>query len=254
VRGCFVTGTGTGVGKTAVAAAIVAALRDRAVSVQALKPVITGLDERAHPEWPHDHELLARIAGCSPEAVALATYGPPVSPHLAERLAGRRIDPSVLRGAIRDAGSRADALVVEGVGGLLVPLTDGYSVCDLVREVSLPLVVAASPGLGTINHTLLTLEAARTRGLAIAGVVLTPWPAAPGAVELSNRETISRLGDVAVALLPYIGRATPELFCEAGRLLPIDEWFGWISGGPRHPVRTATRSAMRSGPRPQPHG
>jgi dethiobiotin synthetase len=226
LRGCFVTGTGTGVGKTVLAAAIVAALRARAVSVRALKPVISGLDEPASPEWPHDHELLARISGCSPDEVAFAAYGPPVSPHLAAELSGHPIDPAALLRAIRAAGARADALVVEGVGGLLVPLTDDYSVRDLAADVGLPLVIASSPSLGTINHTLLSIEAARARGLAIAGVVLTPWPQAPSAVERSNRETISRHGRVAVATLPQIREATPELLSAAGNLLPLDEWLG----------------------------
>jgi dethiobiotin synthetase len=224
LRGCFVTGTGTGVGKTMLAAAIVAALRARGESVAALKPVLTGLDEPARAGWPHDHELLARIAQCAPEEVALATYGPAVSPHLAAELSGLPIDPRELRDAIESAAARADALVVEGVGGLLVPLTDDYDVRDLAFDTGLPLVVAAPPGLGTINHTLLTLEAARARRIEVAGVVLTPWPEAPSAVEISNRMTIERIGEVVVSTLPYVGEATPELLTAAGRLLPIDAW------------------------------
>ncbi len=86
MRGCFVTGTDTGVGKTVVAAAIVAALREHGVAVRALKPVITGLDEPPHPVWPPDHELLASAAGCAVDEVTLTGYGPPVSPHLAAEL------------------------------------------------------------------------------------------------------------------------------------------------------------------------
>jgi dethiobiotin synthetase len=226
LRGCFVTGTGTGVGKTVVAAAIVAALRARGTAVRVLKPVITGLDETARPEWPHDHELLASVAGCSPDEVAVVAYAPPVSPHLAQALSGRSIVPSELRAAIQEAAGRAEVLVIEGVGGLLVPLTGDYCIADLASDAGLPLVIAAQPGLGTINHTLLTLEAARARGLEIAGVVLTPWPDAPGTVELSNRETIARLGDVTVSILPFIAKAAPELLAAAGRLLPIEALVG----------------------------
>ena len=87
------TGTDTGVGKTVLTAAVVASLRARGVAVRVLKPVITGLDEPARPTiWPHDHELLARVAGCTPEEVVLSSYGPPVSPHLAAELAGRGLD------------------------------------------------------------------------------------------------------------------------------------------------------------------
>jgi dethiobiotin synthetase len=224
LRGCFVTGTDTGVGKTVLAAAIVAALRARRLAVRALKPVITGLDEPAEPGWPHDHELLASVAGCAPSAVTVMSFGPAVSPHLAEQLSGRTIDPSVLRRAVRSTSGPDEILVVEGVGGLLVPITAGYAVRDLARDAGLPLVIAARPGLGTINHTLLTLEAARAGALPIAGVVLTPWPEAPSAIERSNRETIGRLGEVHVSTLPRIAEARPELLRAAGERLPLERW------------------------------
>jgi dethiobiotin synthetase len=224
VRGCFVTGTDTGVGKTVVTAAVVATLRARGVAVRALKPVITGLDEPSRPDWPHDHELLARAAGSSPEETTMFSFGPPVSPHLAQKLTHRRLDTDKLRAAIRQARGEDDVLVVEGVGGLLVPLSDSYDVRSLALDVGLPVVIAARVGLGTINHTLLTLEAARNANLTVAGVVLTPWPEAPSLMERSNRETIQQLGDVPVATLPYIERPTPQLLAAAGRLLPLDEW------------------------------
>lgn len=211
-------------GKTVVAAAIVATLHARGVPVRALKPIITGLDEPTRPDWPHDHELLARVAGGSPEDTTVFSYGPAVSPHLAEELTGRRVDPEKLRAAVSRAANPGDVLVVEGVGGLLVPLADGYDVRRLAADVGLPLVIAARAGLGTINHTLLTLEAAGKANLAVAGVVLTPWPEAPSRLEFSNRETIERLGEVPVATLPYISRPTPELLATAGRLLPLDAW------------------------------
>jgi dethiobiotin synthetase len=96
------------------------------------------------------------------------------------------------------------------VGGLLVPITRGYLVRDFARDLGLPLVVVAAPGLGTINHTLLTVEAARAVGLEVASVVLTPWPAAPGAVEESNRVTIAALAAVEVETLAPIDPARPQ--------------------------------------------
>jgi dethiobiotin synthetase len=95
------------------------------------------------------------------------------------------------------------------VGGLLVPLTLGYLVRDLARDLDLPLIVAATPALGTINHTLLTLAAARAVALEVRGVVLTPWPASPGVVERSNREAIEDLGKVRVEVLPRLDLAEP---------------------------------------------
>ena len=215
MRGCFVTGTDTGAGKTVVAAALCAALVARGQRVAAFKPVVTGTADDDAPA--PDHELLAAAAGgLDPAGVAPLTYAPPASPHLAAELAGEAIDPPTLLAAARRAGEGADALVVEGVGGLLVPLTWDYLVCDLARDLGLPLVVAARPGLGTINHTLLTLEAARAAGLQVAGVVLTPWPQDPDPIELSNRESIARLGAVEVSVLPLVDPADPAALARAG--------------------------------------
>ena len=224
MRGLFVTGTDTGVGKTVVAGALCAALAARGERVAAFKPVVTGLDEEAG-EWPRDHELLASAAGGrqSPSDVAPLSFGPPVSPHHAAELAGAAIEPLELARAARAAAEGADVLVCEGVGGLLVPLTTGYLVRDLALELDLPLVVAARPGLGTINHTLLTLEAAGTAGLDVAAVVITPWPEEPSEMERSNRDTIAALGDVRVCGLPA---TAPDRLAEAGAALPLDDLLG----------------------------
>jgi len=226
LRGLFVTGTDTGVGKTVVAAAICAVLRARGERVAAFKPVVTGLEEPPAPGWPHDHELLAAASGGAPEQVAPYRFGPAASPHLAAELADERIDPASLCRAARHAGDRADVLVVEGVGGLLVPLAPDYAVADFAADLGLPLVVVARPGLGTINHTLLTLETATTRALRVAAVVMTPWPEKPSAVERSNRETIERLGRCAVAGLAQVERGDPALLAAAASRVPFDSWVG----------------------------
>jgi dethiobiotin synthetase len=109
----------------------------------------------------------------------------------------------------------------------MVPLTSGYLIRDLALDLHLPLVVAARPGLGTISHSLLTIEAARTAGLEVRALVLTPWPERPSDMERSNRETIAALGNVRVATLP---RTTRHTLAEAGRGLPLDEWVGVASG------------------------
>jgi dethiobiotin synthetase len=224
VRGVFVTGTDTGVGKTVVAAAVCAALRERGEPVAAWKPVVTGTEEASDPDWPADDRMLALAAGVDPAKVAPLTFGPPVSPHLAAELAGSEIEPSDLVASARAAAGGAEILVIEGVGGLLVPLTLGFLVRDLAREVGLPLVVAARPGLGTINHTLLTVEAARAVGLTVVGVVLTPWPSDPSVMESSNRDTIERLAGVEVSTLPRLPRADLALLAAAGAEFPLDAW------------------------------
>jgi dethiobiotin synthetase len=207
LRGVFVTGTGTEVGKTVVAAAIAHTLASEGEAVAVFKPAVTGLDELAEP----DQAVLRRAAGSrqDDEEVAPYRYGPPASPHLAAALAEEEIDRQRLIAGARAAAASADALVCEGVGGLLVPLALNYLVRDFAVDLGMPLVVVASPGLGTINHTLLTIEAARAAELAVESVVLTPWPAEPTAIEQSNRETIESLGGVRVETLPRLDLADP---------------------------------------------
>lgn len=213
-HGFFVTGTGTEVGKTVVAAALAHELRQAGSTVAVFKPAVTGLDEPGET----DHALLRRAAGStqSDDEIAPYRYGPPASPHLAASLAGEEIDPERLRAAARAAAASADAIVCEGVGGLLVPLASHYLVRDLAVDLGLPLAIVAPPGLGTINHTLLTLESARATGLSVAAVVLTPWPNQPSAIERSNRETIAALGQVRVETLPPLDLAAPETWPPTG--------------------------------------
>ena len=218
-RGIFVTGTGTEVGKTVVAAVIARTLAAEGSRVAVFKPAVSGLED----EGESDHALLRRASG-SPQSdpdIAPYRFDPPASPHLAAALAGEEIDPERLRRTAREAAANADVLVCEGVGGLLVPLAcrvsrnicdqgdTPYLVRDLAADLGYPMVIVASPGLGTINHTLLTLEAARGAGLEIASVVLTPWPEQPSEVECSNRETIATLGEVEVQTLPPLDLADP---------------------------------------------
>lgn len=212
--GLFVTGTGTEVGKTVVAAAIARSWVANGRRVAVFKPAVTGLPP-AEGQLA-DHELLRLAAGSEQgdDEIAPYRYGPPVSPHLGATLAGEEIEPRRLLAAAAAARAEAEAIVCEGVGGLLVPLRGGergrpYLVRDLAVDLGLPIVVVASPGLGTINHTLLTVEAARAAGLDVAAVVLTPWPDEPTAVERSNRETIAALTAAPVEALPLLDLADP---------------------------------------------
>jgi dethiobiotin synthetase len=227
LRGCLVTGTDTGVGKTVVAAAIVARLREQGKPVRALKPLATGLDEPPDPDWPPDHELLALVSGQSADETVLHGFGPPVSPHLAAELARVSL-PSIraLTAEIRAATPTGSVVIVEGIGGLLVPIGQKATVLDLAVALGLPLIVAARPGLGTINHTLLTVEAARAAGLRVAGIVMTPWPAEPDAIVRSNRDTIERLAKIPVVGLPVVPSAHPGPLAAAGASVPLRRWLG----------------------------
>jgi dethiobiotin synthetase len=225
MRGLFVTGTDTGAGKSVLSACLVAALRAAGVAAGAHKPVLTGTEEPPGP-WPRDDELLAAVSGAESGEVAPLRFGPPVSPHLAAQLAGTPIEAATLLEGVRRASAvHPEMLVVEGVGGLTVPLNDTYLVCDLAADLGMPLLIAARPGLGTINHTLLTLRAARAAGLEVLAVVLTPWPAEAGLIERSNRETIERLGEVEVAVLGAVAAPDPALLAGAGETLPWRPWW-----------------------------
>jgi dethiobiotin synthetase len=253
MRGLFVTGTDTGVGKTVLSAALAAAISESGLPVAAYKPAVTGLDDGAEEGvldggvqqvWPPDHELLATATGMAPEQVAPLRYGPAVSPLLASQLAGaplgsrRLLDDAATATATATAtadGGEADGtLIVEGVGGLLSPLAEDFTVCDLAVALALPLLIAARPGLGTINHSLLTLQAARAAGLDVRAIVLTPWPEEPSRLESSNAEAITRFGFVEVDTLPCV--AGPELaeLARVGAQLPWRRWLG--AGVARDPL------------------
>jgi dethiobiotin synthetase len=162
VKAYFVTGTDTGVGKTFVSAGILHSLRRRGVRTAALKPAETGCD----PD-PADGLLLARAAGT---CLVPFTYRLPVAPAVAGRVEGNPFTLPPVRAAFD--GLDADFCLVEGAGGLLVPFADGVLVAHIAAALGLPLLIVARASLGTINHTLLTVLAARERGLVVAGVIL----------------------------------------------------------------------------------
>ena len=243
MRGLFVTGTDTGVGKTVLSASLLAALRAAGEPVSAYKPAVTGLDEPLQDDrqtpWPADHELLGAAAGIAPEQVAPLRYGPAVSPQLAAELAGEPLSRERVLEAARAALAAASAstddeptggegrtLIVEGAGGLLSPLAEELTVCDLAVAMRLPLLIAARAGLGTINHTLLTLQVARAHGLNVRAVVLTPWPDRPSLLEQSNRTTIARFGFVEVDTLAYAATPAIDELARVGDELPWRRWLG----------------------------
>jgi dethiobiotin synthetase len=207
-------------GSPVFVAAFPAPLHADGVDVAAFKPAVTGLDEPQDGR-PADHELLAAAARRPADEVTPHRFGPAVSPHLAAELARTAIDPAALVAAARSL--RAEVVVAEGVGGLLVPLTLGYTVRDLAVDLGWPFVVAARPGLGTINHSLLTVESARAAGLDVRAVVLTPWPAQPSVMQRSNLDAIAQLGRVDVATLPEVGSEVDQL-ARAGATLPYADW------------------------------
>lgn len=218
----FVTGTDTGVGKTVVAAALARAEREAGRGVAYCKPVQTGLA----PGEPGDADYVAAAAGVPvTEALRLEEA---LAPAVAAGRAGIRIDVDALVGWCRHQGDSVDLLLVEGAGGLLVPLWGDVTMADLAARLGADLVIATRPGLGTLNHTALTLEAARSRGLPVAGLVVCGWPAEPGVTEATNLERLAAMAPI-LGLIPFVagldtaaaggGGVLPELQ-EPGRELP----------------------------------
>lgn len=188
MRGALVTGTDTGVGKTFVAALLCRAIGK---GVTYVKPAQTGLADD-----PPDCDVVADIAGVP------ARQGPGFDEALAPAVAAERAGRTITRATLLQPFAGLDLVVGEGAGGLLVELgTDGTTLADLALDLDLPLVVVVRPGLGTLNHTRLTLEAAWARGVRIAGLVVNGYPDTPSVAEETNRDGLARLAPV-LAIVP----------------------------------------------------
>lgn len=192
----FVTGTDTGCGKTTVGRAICAALRRRGLATAAFKPIETGCAAReAGPRVAADAEALALAAGCDlpPDLLCPVRLAMPASPERAASAEGLELELERISTAWLEVRRAARFVVAEGAGGLLVPITATATMAELAARLDLPVLIVARDALGTVNHTLLTIEAVRTRGLRLAGVAFSS-PAAPGAEPLDNAAAIAAHG------------------------------------------------------------
>lgn len=231
VPGLFVTGTDTGVGKTWVAAAIAQIMSGQGYRVGVLKPVATGAIRTEDGLCSEDGEVLkAAVGGEVPDSrVVPIIFEEPLAPPVAARRQGRRLGWEEIVEATKKAldwwSDRVDVMVVEGIGGILCPIADGASVADLALALDYPSVIVARRGLGTINQTLLTVEAARWRGLRIAGVVLNAaGPTTDPIAEATNGEELARrLGGVGL-LAETARRGAPS---DLGMDLGGVDWYGW---------------------------
>ncbi|KMP12087.1 hypothetical protein UZ36_01960 [Candidatus Nitromaritima sp. SCGC AAA799-C22] len=173
-KGYFISGTDTGVGKTVVTACLLALFRKRGVDTGVMKPIETGVDPECGLEANSDARFLLAVSGHRDtlEEVCPARLKPAAAPLQAARMANRELEIAPVLENFQKLQTRHDQMLVEGVGGLRVPLRSGYFVSDLVRDMGLPLIVVSRVTLGTLNHTLLTLNAAREAGIEVAGVIL----------------------------------------------------------------------------------
>jgi dethiobiotin synthetase len=210
ISGLFVTGTDTGVGKTYVSAGIATALRFRGVDVGVMKPTETGCRMRSGRLVPRDALLLMKSALVK-DPLSLVNpfrFGKPLAPSVAAEQDGKKIDPDKILKAFHALRERHDFMIVEGAGGIMVPLCGQYTYLDLACTMGLPVLIVARPGLGTINHTLLSIAALKGRNIAIAGIVINyalDWK--PGLAEETSPAVIEQISGIRiVGILPYASR------------------------------------------------
>jgi len=236
-RGIFVVGTDTGVGKTLVAAALARYLVNLGVVVRVVKPVETGVP---NPEaLGPDGNLLRWAAGNNalPEEISPYRFHLPLAPSLAAEKEGVRIDLQTILDRISPGDEKGEFWIVEGAGGLMVPLAGGFTVADLALRTDLPLLIVARPGLGTINHTLLTVMAARTMSIPVAGIIVNGMPERPDLAEESAPHALASLASA--PLLGVLSKVTGDDRTKVSALvnsipsLPSLPWLHEALGLPR---------------------
>jgi dethiobiotin synthetase len=221
MRGLFVTGTDTGVGKTAVAAGLAWLLRKKGIDIAVMKPFATGDKLFSKMFKSEDTSILAEAAGVSEtdEDLNPVFFKVPASPLMAAQILGR--SPPDVRGALfplKKLGIKHQFVVVEGIGGLMVPLTEREFVADFVRLADLPVVIVTHPRLGTLNHTLLTVRVCHEFGLNVIGIIVNMMPRRPTAVEKRTPSAIQRLSGIPVIAVLQEKKKRPN-YEEIGKML-----------------------------------
>ena len=227
----LVTGTDTDVGKTYVSCIIARELAEQAGSLGVFKPACSGAaqDENGNWHWA-DLDALAAAAGIEdPHSISPFRFRAPLAPYLSAQAESQAVDVATILESFNKTKNEHDTVLVEGVGGLLCPLTHEYLVADFAQDAGLPLLIVARLGLGTLNHTLLTVEAAKKRGLRVIGIVLSDGDNTPSDVSTqSNPHEIARLTDVPVlGVVPYGSNS----ILDANTRRPVKiEWIQLVKG------------------------
>jgi dethiobiotin synthetase len=215
-RGLFVTGTDTGVGKSIVTGGLAAVLREQGANVGVMKPVETGCLHDDGSFLPADAQFLKDMSGVDAplEEIVPYQFKEPLAPSVAAEREGITIDTNQLVKNFDQISRHHDVMLVEGAGGLLVPLYQRFLFIDLVKRFKLPVLIVSRATLGTINHTLLTLQAARAEKVPVAGIVINNLSPEKNAASETNPEVIARLVDVPVwGVLPYQAEIQPHFSC-----------------------------------------
>ncbi|MEW6163197.1 MAG: dethiobiotin synthase [Nitrospirota bacterium] len=219
-RGFFITGTDTGVGKTVITAALIKAIRLLGLKVCGMKPIETGclkskfkvksskLKVKDRGLIPTDGMFLREMAGMN-DSIDLVTpirFESPLAPLPASEIEGVPVDLKVIQKAYRELSKNYDVVIVEGIGGLLAPIKKNYFVLDLAKDFGLPIVVVSRPGLGTINHTMLTVNYATKEELNVAGIIINYSRPPEGTLaEDTNPEVIKQFSPVPIiGIFPYL--------------------------------------------------
>ncbi len=208
-KGIFVTGTDTGVGKTVVSAAVAFNLQQLGKKVVVMKPVQTGTDSAGLM----DIEFVGLVMGIKHNIDEVCPYRfpHPVAPSVAANLVGEKVELEKIKSAFHQLCSNYDTVIVEGAGGLLVPIAEDYLMSDLVLDLELPLLIVTRPSLGTLNHTLLTVECAKARGIRVLGIIISQFPLVPDIAERTNPELILEMtGELLLGVLPFDNEISVE--------------------------------------------
>lgn len=207
-KGFFITGTDTGVGKTLMAGAVIKVMQSLGVKTCGMKPVESGCGKEGNILIPYDGTFLKQAAHMD-EPIKLVSpfcFESPLSPYAASEREGRKISIEEIRKAYYKLYKSYEAIVVEGVGGLMVPIKKNYFVIDLAREFTLPLLIITRPGLGTINHTMLTVNYALDAGLDVAGIIINySRPPENSLAEKTNPQILDKICPVPIiGTFPYL--------------------------------------------------
>ena len=207
-RGFFITGTDTGVGKTIIAGAVIKVMQYFGLRTCAMKPIESGCGKDGSILIPHDGAFLRQAAQMD-DPLRLVTpccYEHPLAPFAAAEIEGREMDIDAIRKAFSTLSLSYEAIVVEGIGGIMVPLRRDYYLVDLAKEFALPLLIVARPGLGTINHTMLTVNYALESGFEIAGIIINySRPPDYSLAEKTNSRVLEEICPVPViGTFPYL--------------------------------------------------
>jgi dethiobiotin synthetase len=214
VNGFFITGTDTDIGKTVVTACLTTLFKSQDMDVGVMKPIETGVDPACSSSANSDAKFLMESSSSTDAEEEVCPYRlkTPASPYQAAQIAGIQIQPSTIIEKFKVLRSRHRIMMVEGIGGILVPITYKYSVADLALEIGLPLIIVSRLRVGTLNHTLLTINAAQQYGLKIKGIILNQHEAGGlNDVEIKQGELLEEFSGIPIlGICPYLEDVSSE--------------------------------------------